>query len=160
MIDCCCGTEKLAVGDTVLGTVAKRLYEGMFLIDTALAASDWDGIMSTIRKLLEKNEAEVVSLRKWDERRLAYDIQGKSRGTYILGYFRCDGGKVTGIERDAQLSEKIMRLLILKADDIAVEDMNKETPAMAVERQAAELAAGAAAQKTEETAPPAAPSAN
>ena len=27
----------------MLGTDAKKLYEGMFLIDTALAAADWDG---------------------------------------------------------------------------------------------------------------------
>jgi len=132
-----------------LGTVAKKLYEGMFLVDSALAASDWDGIMGLIRRLLEKNEAEIVSVKKWDERRLAYNIQGKSRGTYILSYFRCDGDKLAGIERDVQLSEKIMRVLILKAEKITAEDIDKETPAMAAERQTAELAAGAAAQKAE-----------
>ncbi len=129
-----------------MGTVTKKLYEGMFLIDTALAAADWDGVLGMIRKLLEKNEAEVVSLKKWEERRLAYDIQGKSRGTYILSYFKCDGDKLVGIERDAQLSEKIMRILVLKADELTAEEINKETPAMAVERQAAEYAAGTAAR--------------
>jgi small subunit ribosomal protein S6 len=129
-----------------LGTVTKKLYEGMFLIDTALAAADWDGVLGMIRKLLEKNEAEVVSLTKWEERRLAYDIQGKSRGTYILSYFRCDGDKLVGIERDVQLSEKIMRILVLKADELTAEEINKETPAMAAERQAAEFAASTAAR--------------
>ena len=132
-----------------MGTVAKKLYEGMFLVDSALAASDWDGIMGLIRRLLEKNEAEIVSLKKWDERRLAYNIQGKSRGTYILSYFRCDGDKLAGIERDVQLSEKIMRVLILKAEKVTTDDIERETPAMAAERQTAELAAGAAAQKAE-----------
>jgi small subunit ribosomal protein S6 len=138
-----------------LGTDAKKLYEGMFLIDTALAAADWDGVMSMISKLLEKNEAEVVSMKKWDERRLAYDIQGKSRGTYILSYFRCEGGKLVGIERDAQLSERIMRLLVLKADELTADEMNKETPAMAMERQATELAAGAAAPQAGQAVQPA-----
>jgi small subunit ribosomal protein S6 len=127
----------------VLGTVAKKLYEGMFLVDTALAASDWDGTMALIRRTLEKNEAEIVSLRKWEERRLAYDIQGKSRGTYILSYFKCDGGKLTEIERDVQLSEKIMRVLILKAENVTEADMNKETPAMQMERESMPQAAPA-----------------
>jgi small subunit ribosomal protein S6 len=134
-----------------LDTVAKKLYEGMFLIDTALAAADWDGTVGMIRRLLEKNEAEVVSLRKWEERRLAYDIEGKSRGTYILSYFRCDGSKLTEIERDAQLSEKVMRILILRADKLTPEDMNKETPAMMVDRQSTEQIAAAAAPKAEGT---------
>jgi small subunit ribosomal protein S6 len=135
-----------------LDTVAKKLYEGMFLIDTALAAADWDGTVGMIRKLLEKNEAEVVSMKKWDERRLAYDIEGKSRGTYILSYFRCDGGKLTEIERDVQLSEKVMRILILKADKLTPEEINKETPLMMAERQSTEqIAAATAAAATPRT---------
>jgi small subunit ribosomal protein S6 len=134
-----------------LDTVAKKLYEGMFLIDTALAAADWDGTVGMVRRMLEKNEAEVVSLKKWDERRLAYDIEGKSRGTYILTYFRCDGNKLTEIERDAQLSEKVMRILILKADKLTPEEMNKETPLMMAERQSTEQMAAAAAPRTEGT---------
>jgi small subunit ribosomal protein S6 len=136
-----------------LGTVEKKLYEGMFLIDTALATADWDGTIGMIRKMLEKNEAEIVSLRKWDERRLAYDIQGKSRGTYILSYFKCDGTKLTDIERDVQLSEKVLRILILKTEKLTAEDMNKETPAMMMDRQATEMAAGTAAPKAPETSP-------
>jgi small subunit ribosomal protein S6 len=138
-----------------LANVEKKLYEGMFLVDTALAASDWDGTLAMIRRLLEKNEAEILSLRKWEERRLAYDIQGKGRGTYLLSYFKCDGGKLTDIERDVQLSEKVMRVLILKADKVTEADMNRETPAMQYEResmpQAAPVApaAPAAAPRTE-----------
>jgi small subunit ribosomal protein S6 len=91
-----------------------RLYEAMFLADSAEAVSDWEGLEKTIRKILSRNRAEVVSLRKWDERRLAYGVQGKDRGTYILCYFRADGDGVVGMERDVQLSERIMRVLILR----------------------------------------------
>ena len=95
---------------------SKRLYEGMFLVDSALAGSEWDSVNAAISGILERAGAEVVSLEKWDERRLAYDIDGKSRGTYILSYFKAESGKVTGIERDVQLNERIMRVLILRAD--------------------------------------------
>jgi len=40
----------------------------MFLVDSARAASDWDGINGAIKKILEKAKAEVVSMRKWDDR--------------------------------------------------------------------------------------------
>ena len=111
-----------------------KLYEGMFLVDSSLSGSDWDGINAAIRKILEKAKAEIVSIAKWDDRRLAYDIKGKSRGTYILSYFRVDGGRIKDIEKSVRLSEKIMRVLILSAERFSQEDIEKETPAMKLER--------------------------
>ena len=111
-----------------------KLYEGMFLVDSSLAGSDWDGINAAIRKILEKSKAEIVSIAKWDDRRLAYDIKGKSRGTYILSYFRVDGGRIQDIEKSVRLSEKIIRVLILSAERFSQEDIEKETPAMKLEK--------------------------
>ena len=120
-----------------MSTITKRLYEGLFLVDSDEAASDWKGINKTIEKILARAGAEVVSFNKWDERRLAYDISGKSRGTYILAYFHCDTANVTAIERDVQLNEHIMRVLILRTDRMGAEDIERATPAMAVEAEAA-----------------------
>ncbi len=110
-------------------TAVKRLYEGLFLVDSALAASDWDGVLGTIRKFLERAGADIVSLKKWDDRRLAYEVDGKSRGTYILTYFHCEPSRVHGIERDVNLSERVLRVLILRADRMSREDIEKPTPA-------------------------------
>jgi small subunit ribosomal protein S6 len=118
-----------------LETGVKKLYEAMFLIDSAEAAKDWDGILELIKKILTKADAEIVSIRKWDERALAYTIGGCSRGTYILTYFRADGQKIHDIERDVQLSDRIMRALILRADHLTEEDVAKETPATRAEKQ-------------------------
>jgi small subunit ribosomal protein S6 len=135
-----------------LDTVAKRLYEGLFLIDAAEAASDWDGVTEMIKRILEKGSAEILSLRKWDERRLAYDIGGKDRGTYILVYFNAPTASIANIERDFRLSERIMRSMIIRGDQITQADMDKETPLMrqqtAPEAVPAAAPAEAAAVKT------------
>ncbi len=91
----------------------ERLYEGMFLVDSALAAADWEGTLSVINTILQRADAEVVSIQKWQERKLAYDIDHKSRGTYILTYFKADSQRIAGIEKDVLLSEKVMRVLVL-----------------------------------------------
>lgn len=117
-------------------TVAKKnLYEGMFLVDSAEAGMDWDGVVGTIRKILEKVKAEIVSIKKWDDRRLAYDIRGVSRGTYIICYFRLDGQKIQDIEKSVQLSERIIRALILNAEHMTAEDIEKDTPASRAEKE-------------------------
>jgi len=107
----------------------------MFLVDSAKAASDWDGVNAAIKKILDRAEAEIVSMRKWDDRRLAYDIRGTSRGTYILCYFKADGQKIQGIEKDVQLSENIIRVLILSTDQMTKEDIEKDTPATKIEKE-------------------------
>ena len=115
-------------------TEVKRLYEALFLVDSVEAASDWDGINESIKKSLDKVEADIVSIRKWDERPLAYEIEGKRRGTYILVYFNVDGNKISTLEREIQLSERIMRVLILRGDHLTEESIQKDTPAIIAER--------------------------
>jgi small subunit ribosomal protein S6 len=85
----------------------------MFLVDSALATADWEGTLGVVENILKRADAEVVAIRKWGERKLAYDIDHKTRGTYILAYFKADGRRIAGIEKDVLLSEKIMRVLIL-----------------------------------------------
>ena len=109
----------------------------MFLVDSGKAASDWDGVNAAIKKILDRAEAEIVSMRKWDDRRLAYDIRTTSRGTYMLCYFKAEGQKIQGIEKDVQLSENVIRVLILSTDQMTKEDIERDTPATKTEKEKA-----------------------
>ena len=113
----------------------KKMYEGMFLVDSARAGSDWDGIIAAITKILERAQAEIVSIRKWEDRRLAYEIKHVGRGTYILVYFKADGQRIQSIEKAVQLSEQILRVLILSAEHMTTEDMERDTPATKAEKE-------------------------
>jgi small subunit ribosomal protein S6 len=97
-------------------------YEGMFLFPQTVAA-DLQSAADHVLEILSKGGAEVVSLCKWDERRLAYDIKGNKRGVYFLTYFKCDAQKLASIERDARLSEKLLRSMITRADHLTAEQM-------------------------------------
>ena len=116
-------------------TVNVRLYEGLFLVDSVQAAADWDAVIAAVQGLLEKAKAEIVSISKWDERKLTYKIKGETRGTYILCYFRVDSSKIQQMERNIQLSPTIWRALILNAEARSAADIEKETEAMITESQ-------------------------
>lgn len=113
----------------------KRIYEGMFLVDSTYASSNWDDVMAMLQKIFERAHAEVINIRKWDERRLCYEIKGCRRGTYILTYFKADTSVLTNIERDINLSEQILRAITIRADHLssnpeeALAQMNAATPA-------------------------------
>jgi small subunit ribosomal protein S6 len=128
----------------------KKLYEAMFLVDSADAGSDWDGVIGAITKVLERAKVDIVSIKKWDDRRLAYEIKSSARGTYMLCYFRSDGQSNQQIEQAVQLSEKIIRVLILCVDWMTDEDIEKDTPAMKEEKEKQQRAAAKEAESQAE----------
>jgi len=102
-------------------------YETMFLMDPNFA-SNFNDARQEIERILGRASAEIVFLEKWDERKLAYEIKGRKRGCYVLCYYRCDPANVAGIERDARLSEHVLRILLKRADDISEEKMKSFRP--------------------------------
>jgi small subunit ribosomal protein S6 len=108
--------------------VHTRQYEAMFLLNAGYASGNWDAAKAEVEHIFHRANAEILHLRKWDERRLAYALKGNKRGTYVLAFFRCDGPKVAGIERDVALSENILRVLIIKADHLAIKDIENMAP--------------------------------
>ena len=100
-----------------------NVYECMFLLDTNKVAGDVPAAAKQLHAILERNHAEVLASRPWDDRRLAYPVKGHKTGLYYLTYFRTEGKNVVGIERDCALNETILRTLILHVDPKLVDIM-------------------------------------
>ncbi len=89
-------------------------YEAMFLLDSSKVAVSWEESEKHVHDILTRNDSEIVASRQWDERRLAYPVEGNKKGTYLLTYFKTDGSKLKEIVSSCQLSDVILRELILK----------------------------------------------
>ncbi|MHC4563040.1 MAG: 30S ribosomal protein S6 [Planctomycetota bacterium] len=110
----------------------KRTYEGMFLVEPG---REFEAASEPIRTVLGRSEGDLLSAKPWDERRLAYDIEGHKRALYVLTYFKLDPDKVGELERDIHLSEGIIRALVLRKDGLSDEVINAETPATSGQRR-------------------------
>lgn len=109
-----------------------RRYEGMFLFDNAVA-HEWQPVDAEVRRLMDRIGATLEVCLKFDERKLAFEINGRKRGTYVLTYFKVDPSKIDALEHDSHLSEPVLRALFLRTDitDEKVEELKKhpvETP--------------------------------
>jgi len=100
-----------------------NVYECMFLLDANRVAGDVQSAAKQIHSLLEKNHAEILASRPWDERRLAYPVKGQKKGLYYLTYFRTDGKNLVNLEKDLALNEMVLRQLILHIDSKHVETL-------------------------------------
>lgn len=112
----------------------------MFLLDTREAKRGFEDARERVTAILTKNAATPRVVRKWDERKLAYDVGRQKRATYVIAYF--DGGPdvVAKVQRDAELSETILRCLVVRATeipekvlkepfDVAIAPQTEEAPA-------------------------------
>jgi small subunit ribosomal protein S6 len=100
-----------------------NVYECMFLLDTNRVAGDHAGAAKQLHAILERNNAEVLASRPWEERKLAYPIKNHKKGLYYLTYFRTEGKNLVNIEHDLQLNETVLRNMILRVDPKLVDMM-------------------------------------
>ena len=98
-------------------------YEMMLLLDPAFASNEED-VDNEINRLMERAGGEIIAKHRWDERRLAYEVKRRKRGVYFLIYMRAPGTSIRSLERDVQLSEGILRALIVRADHVSEEKMH------------------------------------
>gem|GEM_PF-344518 len=99
-------------------------YEGMFLFDTSVV-HEWPGIEEEVKRLLGRIDAELEVCLKFDDRRLAYDINKRKRGTLVLAYFKSDPQRIGELERDVRLSEQVLRVLVLKGSEVKEERLTE-----------------------------------
>src|SRR5205085_3384420 len=104
-----------------------KQYEAMFLLPAG-ASAELENSLNTVRGIIERHGGEVMVLKKWDERKLAYEIKRNKRGLYIIAYFRAPGTIVSAIERDVNLSEDILRVLVTDATHLNKDEMDKVEP--------------------------------
>lgn len=96
--------------------MAQNVYESLFIFDSNRYGRDPVGVSGQIAELVTKLGGEVLVSRLWEERRLAYPINGQRKGTYWLTYHKLDSRQLTTLERELQLNESVLRSLTLKVE--------------------------------------------
>ena len=89
-------------------------YEVMYVIDPALEDSARTELINRFSDLVVKNGGEVDRVDEWGKRRLAYAIQYKTEGYYVLMYIKAPAELPREIERNMQISDSVLRYLTVR----------------------------------------------
>lgn len=92
-----------------------KLYEALFLIEAGRAAQNFDETEKALHGVLEKHGGKIRDKARFDERKLAYQVRGHRRGAYLLTYFDAEPGAISEITVDLNLSEHVLRTMIVRA---------------------------------------------
>lgn len=124
---------------------ATRTYEATILVKAAPARSDYEGTVAAVRQTYESEGATFIELEKWEERSLAYPIDGETSALYLNAYFTADPAIVERIERRARLGDAIIRQLIISRPGKEFERIKEQRAKTAANAAAAAAAAALAA---------------
>ncbi len=134
--------------------MSTQCYDCFFLFDSNKYNRDPGGVSAKVHKLIEELGGEILASRMWEERKLAYPINGQSKGTYWISYFNMDTLKLTEFNRACRLDENILRHLVIKVDPRLVETLVAHTlgkaPAPMAVAVSENLAANEEAEEEEE----------
>lgn len=100
-------------------------YEGLFLFNLQEINGDLNTAVQHLREILDRAEAEVIAITRWDERKLAYPIKGQKRGLFLLAAFRARPSQVANIDRDVNLSELLLRAMITRGDHLGEVELDQ-----------------------------------
>ena len=131
-------------------------YEVMYVLDPALEDSARTELINRFSDLVTKNGGEVDRVDEWGKRRLAYAIQYKTEGYYVLMYIKAPAELPREIERNMQISDSILRYLTVRYEG---ELPAKREPLKPYAPREAAPAAEAPAAPVEAAAPAEAPAA-
>ena len=114
--------------------VTKNPYEAMFLLPAG-ATVEMEKSLAMVKGIIERHEGEILVLKKWDERKLSYEIKSQKRGLYLLAYFNAPGTAVGAIERDVNLSEDVLRVMVTDAEHLNKDEMAAVEPQVIIPKE-------------------------
>jgi small subunit ribosomal protein S6 len=91
-------------------------YELMLVVDPFLEEADTNAMVEKGQEQIKRRGGNVTQVDAWGKRRLAYPINKKLEGFYVLYTFEgeIEGAAIAEIERTLRLDEKVMRVMVTR----------------------------------------------
>ena len=97
--------------------MANRTYEVMYIVNPDTPADTIAKLNEAVGKLVEKEGGTVVRMDDVGIRRLAYPIQKKEDGYYVLFEIDGSGQEIAELERRMRVNDMIMRYITVRVDE-------------------------------------------
>jgi len=96
-------------------------YETVFILTPVLSDQQTKDAVEKYKNMITSQGGEIVNLENMGLKQLAYPIQKKSNGHYVLIEFTSDPAFIKTLEVEYKRDERIIRFLTTALDKFAVE---------------------------------------
>ena len=88
-------------------------YEVVYIIDPAQGEEGIAALVAKFKTLAEQN-GSAVEVEEWGSRKLAYPINYKTEGYYVLMYIKAPSELPRELERNLQIADSVLRYLVVR----------------------------------------------
>lgn len=92
-------------------------YESMYILDAALEDEERNALIARFADIIKADGGEVESIDEWGKRKLAYPINYKTEGYYVLMTFNAPTNVPAELERNYRIVESVLRHVVIKKED-------------------------------------------
>lgn len=94
-----------------------RIYEELFIVRPEATEEEVDGLIEQVRNTITQGGGKVDKEEKWGVRKLAYKIEKRNEGFYVLVQFTSAPQTVKEIERRLRVSDSILKFITVRIDE-------------------------------------------
>ena len=89
-------------------------YEVVYIIDPAVEDEARKALINRFNELITGNGGTVDKVEEWGKKRLAYAINYKTEGYYVLVNFQAEADLPKELERNLQISDSVIRYQVIR----------------------------------------------
>jgi small subunit ribosomal protein S6 len=104
-------------------------YETLFIVNPDLDESDINKTVEAVQDVITAGGGKILKVDIWGRRQLAYMIQKKQDGFYVLIYFEAPATLIVEINRRFKLADAIMRYLVIQLNKVQIAEVFDEESA-------------------------------
>ena len=93
-------------------------YETICILHPDLTEEEVQGTIESYSAIIADNGGEVTKSDHWGQRKLAYAVQGHSRGHYIYILYAGGAETISELERNLRILDQNIRYMTVKVDDV------------------------------------------
>jgi len=95
----------------------QRQYELMIILDPEVDERNLGPALEKLLKVVIDDGGSINNVDTWGKRRLAYEIQKKTEGVYVVVDLTATSATAQELDRQLGLNETIMRTKLLRKND-------------------------------------------
>ena len=126
----------------------KRIYEVVFIIDPGADDEEVMNLSEAVQKIVTSQSGAITKTEVMGKRQLAYEINHKRGGIYVLLEIEGSGAEIAELERRMRVNDRILRYITVRVDE------DRRRADKLKERRARKAAKRATAPKQRESAAP------
>ena len=92
-------------------------YEVALVVSPVLTEEEKTAVVENVKGYIERRGGTVTNVDDWGKRRLAYEINKQTEGTYCFIYVDAEPTMSVALEQDLRIMENLLRYLIIRIDE-------------------------------------------